>query len=79
MEGKVVVITGAGSGIGRACAQHFAMQGCQVIATDIDLSKARETLTLMQDEGLNSMAVNPAKLGRRVYIFFARTRGMMNL
>ncbi|TCO58473.1 SDR family oxidoreductase [Actinocrispum wychmicini] len=40
---SLVVITGAGSGIGRATAQEFAAQGDFVIATDIDLATARET------------------------------------
>jgi NAD(P)-dependent dehydrogenase (short-subunit alcohol dehydrogenase family)/pimeloyl-ACP methyl ester carboxylesterase len=40
---RLVVITGAGSGIGRATAHAFAEQGAEVIALDIDEESARET------------------------------------
>jgi NAD(P)-dependent dehydrogenase (short-subunit alcohol dehydrogenase family)/pimeloyl-ACP methyl ester carboxylesterase len=43
--GDLVVITGAGSGIGRATAVEFAAQGASVIVTDIDLPSAKETAT----------------------------------
>ncbi|MET0728111.1 MAG: SDR family NAD(P)-dependent oxidoreductase, partial [Acidimicrobiales bacterium] len=35
LEGKVAVITGAGSGMGRAAAQVFAREGAKVVAADI--------------------------------------------
>jgi 3-oxoacyl-[acyl-carrier protein] reductase len=43
LDGKVAIVTGAGSGIGRATARRFAHEGATVIAADIDLEAARET------------------------------------
>src|SRR3954468_4404154 len=43
LEGKVAVITGAGSGIGRATVRRFAAAGARVIAADVDFERAHET------------------------------------
>ncbi len=46
LEGKVAVITGAGSGVGRAAVKVWTDNGARVIAADIDLASAEETLRL---------------------------------
>ncbi|MBQ6643963.1 MAG: SDR family NAD(P)-dependent oxidoreductase, partial [Saccharopolyspora sp.] len=43
LTGKVVVITGAGGGIGRALAQRFAAAGAVLALSDVDPAAARET------------------------------------
>jgi NAD(P)-dependent dehydrogenase (short-subunit alcohol dehydrogenase family)/pimeloyl-ACP methyl ester carboxylesterase len=45
-ESSLVVITGAGSGIGRACALEFAEQGAEVVVTDIDRQAVERTAEL---------------------------------
>ena len=41
--GKTIVITGAGSGIGRATAQIFAREGANVVCADLNEDRVRET------------------------------------
>ncbi|POM22286.1 putative oxidoreductase SadH [Actinomadura rubteroloni] len=45
-EGALVVVTGAGSGIGRATALAFAERGAEVVAADVDGAAARRTAEL---------------------------------
>lgn len=42
VKDKIVIITGAGSGIGKASAMHFAKNGATVVVSDINLEKAQE-------------------------------------
>jgi NAD(P)-dependent dehydrogenase (short-subunit alcohol dehydrogenase family) len=51
LEGKVAVVTGAGSGIGRATALAFAAAGCDVLVADIDDVGGNETVGLIHDAG----------------------------
>ncbi len=48
---KVAIITGAGSGIGRATALQMASLGAKIVATDINLAGAEETVSLIQARG----------------------------
>ena len=52
LEGKTALITGAGSGIGRAIAQVFAREGARVAVADIDAESALITLESLHTEGL---------------------------
>jgi len=57
LEDRVAVITGAGSGIGRACAQEFAKEGACVVVADINLAGALETVKLIEAAGGSARAV----------------------
>lgn len=55
-SGKVVVITGAGSGIGRATAQLFARANALVIVADLNITAADETVRLITQEKAEAKA-----------------------
>jgi len=51
LEGKLAVITGAATGIGRATAQLFAREGAQVVVADINEADAQETVDGISAQG----------------------------
>lgn len=64
LKDKVAIVTGAGQGMGRAIARLFASEGAHVVALDVNLAAAQETVG---PEGLaldvdiaDSAAVNAA-------------------
>jgi NAD(P)-dependent dehydrogenase (short-subunit alcohol dehydrogenase family) len=54
---KNAVVTGAGSGIGRAFALEIARRGGRVVCADIDLASAKETVRLVEAGGGQALAV----------------------
>lgn len=50
-RGKVAVITGAGSGIGRATALALAGEGCRIVVADIDDAGGAETVRMVEAMG----------------------------
>ncbi|KAB1282544.1 3-hydroxybutyrate dehydrogenase type 2 [Camelus dromedarius] len=61
LDGKVIVLTAAAQGIGRAAALAFAREGAKVIATDINESKLQEL------EKYPGKQLGTLNLGFRVY------------
>ncbi len=57
LEGKTAVITGGGSGIGRACAIRFAAEGAAVCAADLNLESAAETAHAIESAGGRALAL----------------------
>ncbi|HCC57234.1 MAG TPA: hypothetical protein DEQ47_08205 [Solibacterales bacterium] len=51
VRGKVALITGGGSGLGRAIALGFAREGMRVLVTDVKGQAAKETLVSIEQEG----------------------------
>ncbi|MFK8102684.1 MAG: SDR family NAD(P)-dependent oxidoreductase [Saprospiraceae bacterium] len=54
---KVVIVTGAGSGIGAASAKLFAQHKARVVVSDIRLNKAEEVVQAIQAEGGEAIAI----------------------
>jgi NAD(P)-dependent dehydrogenase (short-subunit alcohol dehydrogenase family) len=51
LDGKVAVITGAGSGIGRATAKIFAREGARLMLVDVVEKGGQETLEMVTEHG----------------------------
>jgi NAD(P)-dependent dehydrogenase (short-subunit alcohol dehydrogenase family) len=57
LEGKVAIITGGGSGIGRATAEVFAREGAKVVVADYNADTGRETVQVIKDAGGEALFV----------------------
>ncbi len=51
LEGRVAIITGAGSGIGRAAAELFAAEGASVAVAELSAELGEETVRLVRAGG----------------------------
>ncbi|MGZ8481780.1 MAG: SDR family NAD(P)-dependent oxidoreductase [Candidatus Limnocylindria bacterium] len=51
LEGKVAIITGAGSGMGRVAAQMFAGEGAKVVVAEFDERAGKETVASVANAG----------------------------
>ena len=51
LEGKVALVTGGGSGIGRASAMAFAREGAKVVVSDVAVRGGDETVRIIKDAG----------------------------
>ena len=56
LKGKTAVVTGAGSGLGRACAVKLAQDGAAVAVWDLNGDGAAETVRLIEAEGGRAVA-----------------------
>lgn len=56
-RGKVAIVTGAASGIGRACAVGFAREGAKVTICDFNVEGLEETRQLIADLGAECLAL----------------------
>jgi NAD(P)-dependent dehydrogenase (short-subunit alcohol dehydrogenase family) len=58
LDGRAALITGAGSGQGRAAAQLFAAHGARIAVLDVNKVGADETVELVQEQGGTAVAVH---------------------
>jgi NAD(P)-dependent dehydrogenase (short-subunit alcohol dehydrogenase family) len=65
LDGKVVVITGSGSGQGRSAALLFAREGAKVVGCDVNAAGAEETLGQVKAEGGDMVSLQPCDLTER--------------
>lgn len=57
LQGKTVVITGGSSGVGRATAEAFALEGCHIVIAARGKEALEETVALCRDLGAVALAV----------------------
>src|SRR5947209_8582068 len=57
LEGKVAIITGAGSGMGRASALLFAQEGAKVVVADVDEAGGKDTVAQIEQAGGTALFV----------------------
>lgn len=86
LQGKVIVITGAASGIGRATALLFAKEGAAVVVNDLDVVKGQETIAEITEAGgqavfIKADVTNPeevSELAKEVISQFGRIDVLFN-
>ena len=65
LKDKVCIITGTGSGMGRAAALLFAREGAKMVGCDINEATARATLESVRAAGGDMVSLQPCNMAHR--------------
>jgi NAD(P)-dependent dehydrogenase (short-subunit alcohol dehydrogenase family) len=65
LEGKVCVITGTGSGMGRAAALLFAREGAKIVGCDVNETTGQATLEAVRALGGHMVSLQPCNMAKR--------------
>jgi NAD(P)-dependent dehydrogenase (short-subunit alcohol dehydrogenase family) len=65
LKDKVCVITGTGSGMGRAAAVRFAQEGAQVVGCDVNATTGNATLEMVRNQGGEMVSLQPCNMAVR--------------
>jgi NAD(P)-dependent dehydrogenase (short-subunit alcohol dehydrogenase family) len=86
VDGRVIIVTGSGQGVGRGMANHLAKNGARVVVADYQPDKARRTAEELTGLGATSLAVDvdirdPASIAamvERVVLELGGVDGLIN-
>lgn len=65
LKGKVCIITGTGSGMGRAAALMFASEGAQIVGCDVNAATGQATLDAVRYAGGDMVSLQPCNMAVR--------------
>jgi NAD(P)-dependent dehydrogenase (short-subunit alcohol dehydrogenase family) len=65
LKGKVCIVTGTGSGMGRAAALLFAKEGAQVVGCDVNTATGQATLDTVRRQGGEMVSLQPCNMAVR--------------
>ena len=58
LDGKTALVTGGGSGIGRAASLAYAREGARVVVVDVNVESGEETIQQIKESGGDAILVH---------------------